>query len=141
MTEPTPTPRFRIRWGWFLGCIVLGLAGILVGLLVAPAPDKAPYVASVLGGIGTTLLLIGIVVLLERRIVDTAVRAVRRAAEEDRLRTKEALKAEVSDFEGRVSDVWANAGADDLAAAGEQTRELADEFVKRVVGEYTGDAK
>jgi hypothetical protein len=35
-------------------------------------------------GVGTTLLLVGIVVLLERRIVDTAAKAVRRAVDADR---------------------------------------------------------
>ena len=40
------------------------------------------YLAGVLANAGTTLLLVGIVVLLERRIVDNAVRKFRKAAEE-----------------------------------------------------------
>jgi hypothetical protein len=51
-----------VRWGWIIGCIMLGLAGIAAGLLLVP--DRTTYVANVLAGIGTTLLLVGIVVLL-----------------------------------------------------------------------------
>ena len=42
----------------------------------------------VLANVGTTLLLVGIVVLLERRIVDNAVRKFRNAAEEARARMR-----------------------------------------------------
>jgi hypothetical protein len=133
--EPTP-PRFRIRWGWFLGCILLGLGGILLGLLIAPIPDKTTYLASVLGGVGTTLLLIGIVVLLERRIVDTAVKVVRDANEEARIRTNAEVRAQARDLEGRVAELWATATPEDMAAKEEETRRMADEFTKRVVDEY-----
>ena len=78
----TPQRRSRIRWGWIIGCIVLGLAGIAAGFLLVA--DRTAYVASVLAGVGTTLLLVGIVVLLERRIVDTAAKAVRRAVDAER---------------------------------------------------------
>jgi hypothetical protein len=71
-----------VRWGWIIGCIMLGLAGIAAGLLLVP--DRTTYVANVLAGIGTTLLLVGIVVLLERRIVGTAAKAVRRAVDAER---------------------------------------------------------
>jgi hypothetical protein len=136
MTEgPTP-PRLRIRWGWFLGCILLGLAGILLGLLIAPLPDKAAYLASVLGGVGTTLLLIGIVVLLERRIVDTAVRVVRDANEEARRRTNEEVRAQARDLEARVAALWDGAEAEDTERLKAETQRLTDEFSRRVVDGY-----
>ncbi|MFE5670912.1 hypothetical protein ACFQ58_04785 [Agromyces sp. NPDC056523] len=141
MTEPSVPPRLRIRWGWFVGCIVLGLTAIVVGLVVAPAADRTAYLAGVLGGVGTTLLLVGIVVLLERRIVDTAVRVVRHAAEEARLRTDEAVRAQVRDLEDRLADLWATAATpEDAAAKSEQTRRMTNEFTKRVVDEYTDEA-
>jgi hypothetical protein len=43
----------------------------------------------VLVNVGTTLLLVGIVVLLERRIVDNAVRKFRNPAEEARARMRD----------------------------------------------------
>lgn len=132
---PNPS-RLRIRWGWFLGCIVLGLAAIIVGwFLVSPA-NRLGYVAGVLAGVGTTLLLVGFVVLLERRIVDTAVRAVHEAAREARIKADEAVRAQVRDFEDRVSKVWETTSPE---RAAEETRRMVDQFTKRVVDEYTGD--
>lgn len=141
MTTETPTTtRIRIRWGWFVGCIVLGLVSILIGLLLAPAADRTAYLAGVLGAVGTTLLLVGVVVLLERRIVDTAVRAVRDAAEEARLRTDDAVRAQVRDLEDRLADLWATTATPEGAHRKEaQTRRMTEEFTKRVVDEYEGD--
>jgi hypothetical protein len=78
----TRPPGFRIRWGWFLGCIASGLVAIVVGWFVATPAGRINYLAEIFAGVGTTLLLLGIVVLLERRIVDNAVRRFRNAAEE-----------------------------------------------------------
>ena len=141
MTEPATPTRLRIRWGWFLGCILLGAAGILVGLLVAPSADRPAYIAGVLGSVGTTLLLVGIVLLLERRIVDTAVRVVRDAAEQARLRSDEVVRAQVRDLEDRIADVWATSTESVAEAARKQaeTRRMADEFVSRVVDDYTDE--
>ena len=141
MTEPATPTRLRIRWGWFLGCILLGAAGILVGLLVAPSADRPAYIAGVLGSVGTTLLLVGIVLLLERRIVDTAVRVVRDATEQARLRSDEVLRAQVRDLEDRIADVWATSTESVAEAARKQaeTRRMADEFVSRVVDDYTDE--
>lgn len=141
MTTETPTTtRIRIRWGWFVGCIVLGLVSILIGLLLAPAADRTAYLAGVLGAVGTTLLLVGVVVLLERRIVDTAVRAVRDAAEEARIRTDDAVRAQVRDLEDRLADLWATTETpEDAVRKGAQTRRMTEEFTKRVVDEYEGD--
>ena len=139
MTEPATPTRVRIRWGWFLGCILLGATGILVGLLVAPSADRPAYVAGVLGSVGTTLLLVGIVLLLERRIVDTAVQVVRDAAEQARLRSDEVLRAQVRDLEDRIADVWATSTESVAEAARKQaeTHRMTDEFVSRVVDDYT----
>lgn len=141
MTTETPTTtRIRIRWGWFVGCIVLGLVSILIGLLLAPAADRTAYLAGVLGAVGTTLLLVGVVVLLERRIVDTAVRAVRDAAEEARIRTDDAVRAQVRDLEDRLADLWATTETPEEAHRKEaQTRRMTEEFTRRVVDEYEGD--
>lgn len=141
MTTETPTTtRIRIRWGWFVGCIVLGLVSILIGLVLAPAADRTAYLAGVLGAVGTTLLLVGVVVLLERRIVDTAVRAVRDAAEEARIRTDDAVRAQVRDLEDRLADLWATtATAEEAARKEEQTRRMTEEFTRRVVDEYEGE--
>ena len=135
MTEPDAAPRLRIRWGWFLACIALGLAGILAGLFLTPSPDKAPYVAGVLGGVGTTLLLIGIVVLLERRIIDSAVKVVRSAAEEERARTNEEVRAQVRDLEDRLAALWSTETPtpEDAEAKQRRTRDMTDEFTRRVV--------
>jgi hypothetical protein len=56
------------------------------------------YLPGVLANVGTTLLLVGIVVLLERRIVDNAVRKFRNAAEEARARMRDDFRIEVQDF-------------------------------------------
>lgn len=138
MTTETPTTtRIRIRWGWFIGCIVLGVVSILLGLLLAPAADRTAYLAGVLGAVGTTLLLVGVVVLLERRIVDTAVRAVRDAAEEARIRTDDAVRAQVRDLEDRLADLWATTETPEEARRKEaQTRRMTEEFTRRVADEY-----
>jgi c-di-AMP phosphodiesterase-like protein len=132
--SPTPTPaRFRIRWGWFVACIVLGLTAILLGMLVAPSAALPSYLAGVLANVGTTLLLVGIVVLLERRIIDNAVRVVRRANEQ----ANEALRAQIQDLDDRIAAEWENATAENIAEKTAETKRLADEFTKRVVDETT----
>ncbi len=110
---------------------MLGLAAIAIGWLVVPADDRASYIAAVLGGIGTTLLLVGIVLLLERRIVDTAVRVVRNANAE----ANEAIRAQVQDLEDRVAAEWSNATLENMAEKQAETARLAAEFTKRVVDE------
>lgn len=134
MSETPPPDRFRIRWGWFVACLVLGLTAILAGGLVAPAAARDGYLAGVLANVGTTLLLVGIVVLLERRIIDNAVRVVRRA----NAQANEALRAQIQDFEDRVAAEWASATAENIAEKKAETERLADEFTKRVVDESNG---
>jgi len=129
--EPPTAPVFRIRWRWFAGCIVLGLAAIVAGWLVSPSQG---YLAGVLANIGTTLLLIGVVVLLERRIIDSAVRVVRSANE----RSNEALRRQVRELDDRITSVWESAGADDVPRKKAETTRLTDEFTQRVVDEATG---
>lgn len=132
-TLPAATAiRFRIRWGWFIGCIVLGLAAIAIGWLVAPVVG---YLAGVLANVGTTLLLVGIVVLLERRIIDNAVRVVRSANE----RSNEALRVQIRDLEDRLATVWESSTAEDVARRKAETTRLTDEFTKRIVDEATGE--
>jgi predicted phage tail protein len=124
--------RFRIRWGWFIGCIGLGLTAILTGWLVAPALG---YLAGVLANVGATLLLVGIVVLLERRIIDNAVRVVRSANDQ----SNEALRVQIRDLEDRLAAVWTSATtAEDVPKKKAETARLTDEFTKRVVDEPTG---
>jgi hypothetical protein len=132
MTEtPAPT-RFRIRWGWFVGCVVLGLVLLATGWFVASAPDRgAAYLASVLANVGTTLLLVGIVLLLERRIIDTAVRLVRTASD----RTNEAIRVQIQDLEDRLAAEWASATIENIGQKQAATTRLTDEFTKRIVDE------
>src|SRR6185312_13913518 len=59
----TRPPGFHIRWGWFLGCIAAGLVAILVGWFVAAPAGRLNYLTGLLLNVGTTLLLLGIVVL------------------------------------------------------------------------------
>lgn len=135
-TDRSVPPRIRIRWGWFFGCIVLGLVAIITGwFLVSPA-SRLGYVGGVLAGIGTTLLLVGIVVLLERRIVDTAVKVVQDATMEARIRTNEEVRAQIRDFEDRVAGIWETGTP---TAAADETLRLSEEFTKRVVDAYTDD--
>jgi hypothetical protein len=140
VSEQNPT-RVRIRWGWFVGCILLGLLGILAGMALAPDANKAGYVSGVLGGVGTTLLLIGVVVLLERRIVDTAARVFRNAAEEAQERADREMRSQINDLEARLAKLWTTetTTAEDAARRQEMTRRLTDEFTKRVVDETAED--
>lgn len=131
MSETPPAPRVRIRWGWFIACVVLGLAAILTGGVVATGSGTSDYVAGVLGNVGTTLLLVGVVVLLERRIIDSAVRVVRRAGE----KANEELRAQIRDLEARIAAEWDSATADNIDEKTAETARLTDEFTKRVVAE------
>ncbi|MFC9561745.1 hypothetical protein [Agromyces sp. NPDC056965] len=135
-TDGALPPRIRIRWGWFLACVVLGLAAIVAGWFLVSPESRLGYVGGVFAGVGTTLLLVGIVVLLERRIVDTAVRVVRDAAKEARIRTNEEVRAQIRDFEDRVAGIWETATPE---SAAETTRRMSDEFTERVVDAYAGD--
>ena len=128
---PTAT-RFRIRWGWFFGCVVLGLGAITVGWIIAATLG---YLAGVLANVGTTLLLVGIVVLLERRIIDNAVRAVRNANE----RSQDALRMQIRDLEDQVASIWDSATADDVARKKAETARLTNEFTQRVVDDSAGE--
>jgi 4-amino-4-deoxy-L-arabinose transferase-like glycosyltransferase len=136
VSQPTtPEPRIRIRWGWIIGCIVLGLAAIVAGFLLVASPDRTAYVASVLAGVGTTLLLVGFVVLLERRIVNTAAKAVRRAVVAERVASDARIERLIGDLESRLSAEWARTGAADVDAMKRRTTELTDETVERIVDE------
>jgi len=53
--------------GVIAGCVVLGLTAIAAGWAIVPDANHTGYGAGVLTNVGTTLLLVGIVVLLERR--------------------------------------------------------------------------
>jgi hypothetical protein len=140
VTEHEGPPHVRVRWGWFFTCVALGLTGILIGLLFTPVAGRTQYLAGVLGGVGTTLLLIGIVVLLERRIVDSAVKVVRSAAEEERLQTNREVRAQVRDLEDRLAALWATETAtrEDAEERQRETRRMTDEFSRRVVQQTTG---
>ena len=84
---------------------VLGLAAIAAGRAIVPEANSTGYVAGVLANVGTTLLLVGIVVLLERRIVDTAVRAVRNANDEARRAARDDFDAQMRDLEDRLREL------------------------------------
>jgi hypothetical protein len=135
------TTRPRVRWGWIIGCIALGLAGIGAGFIVVPSTDRAGYLASVLAGVGTTLLLVGFVVLLERRIVDTTARAVQRAVDADRQASEARIDRLVTDFEDRMSGEWARIDPADAEATRRRSAELTHAMVEQVVDEATGYSK
>jgi hypothetical protein len=131
MSETPQPARFRIRWGWFAACIVLGGSAIAIGWFLAPASDRPDYPAAVLANVGTTLLLIGVVVLLERRIVDAAVRVVRSAGKQ----SDDALRAQIRELEERLAAEWKSATAENIAGKQAETARLTDEFTRRVVDE------
>jgi len=60
----TGPPGFHIRWGWFLGCIAAGIVAIVIGWFLAAPAGRINYLTGLLLNVGTTLLLLGIVVLL-----------------------------------------------------------------------------
>jgi len=131
---------FRIRWGWFLGCIASGLVAISVGWFVTAPAGRMSYLADVLAGVGTTLLLVGIVVLLERRIVDDAVRRFRNAADETRAKIRDDFRIKVQEFTDRVNADWAAASPDDVEVLKERTdrlsKGLADSYVDATLEAY-----
>jgi hypothetical protein len=139
----TRPPGFRIRWGWFFGCIASGLGAIVIGWFVAPPAGRINYLAGVLVNVGTTLLLVGIVVLLERRIVDNAVRKFRNATDEARARMRDDFRTEVRDFKDRVSAEWAAASPEDVDAMKERTtrlsEELADNYSRKLADSYVDE--
>jgi len=99
----------------------------------------------VLVNVGTTLLLVGIVVLLERRIVDSAVRNFRNAAEEARARMRDDFRSEVQDFTDRVNAEWAAVSPEDVEAKKERTKrlsqELADNYSKELADSYINETR
>ena len=131
----TRPPGFHIRWGWFLGCIAAGLVAIVIGWFVAAPAGRINYLTGLLLNVGTTLLLLGIVVLLERRIVDNAVRKFRNAAEEARGRMRDDFRIQVQDFSDRVSAEWAAASPEDIDAMKERTKRLSEELADSYVDE------
>ena len=140
MTDST-TPRTRVRWGWIIGCIVLGLAGIAAGFALVAPTDRTAYAASVLAGVGTTLLLVGFVVLLERRIIDTTVKVVQRAVDAERQASDERIERMVGDFEDRIATEWARFDPANAETVRRRSAQLTDEMVEQVVDEATGLGK
>jgi predicted phage tail protein len=114
---------------------VLGLGAIAIGWRVASTGAAANYFAGVLANVGTTLLLVGVVLLLERRIIDNATRLVRSAND----RTNEAIRAQIRDLEDRMAAEWKSVTPENLAEKKAETARLTDEFTKRIVEETTGD--
>ena len=142
MTESaTPASPLRIRWGWFVGCLLLGLAAIIAGLVVVGQNERTGYLAGVLGGVGTTLLLVGFVVLLERRIVDTTAKAVQRAVDAERQASEERIDRLVADFEHRMTAEWSSLDPEDMEATRRRATQLTDAMVADVVDEATGSAR
>ncbi len=142
MTESTTsTPRTRVRWGWIIGCIALGLAGIAAGSVLVAPTDRTAYAASVLAGVGTTLLLVGFVVLLERRILDTTVKVVQQAVDAERQASDARIERMVGDVEERMATEWARFDPANAEAVRRRSAQLTDEMVEQVVGEATGFAK
>jgi c-di-AMP phosphodiesterase-like protein len=139
----TRPPGFHIRWGWFLGCIAAGLVAIVIGWFVAAPAGRIDYLTGLLLNVGTTLLLLGIVVLLERRIVDNAVRKFRNAAEEARGRMRDDFRIQVQDFSDRVSAEWAAASPEDIDAMKERTKrlseKLADNYSRELADSYVDE--
>jgi c-di-AMP phosphodiesterase-like protein len=139
----TGPPGFHIRWGWFLGCIAAGIVAIVIGWFLAAPAGRINYLTGLLLNIGTTLLLLGIVVLLERRIVDNAVRKFRNAAEEARGRMRDDFRVEVQNFSDRVSAEWAAASPEDIDAMKERTKrlseELADNYSRELADSYVNE--
>ena len=84
-----------------------------------------------MANVGTTLLLVGIVVLLERRIIDNAARLVRRANEQ----TNEAIRAQIHDLDRRLAAEWEHATVENVDEKKAETTRLTDEFTKRIVDE------
>ena len=101
---------------------------IVVGWFVAAPGGRTNYLPGVLANVGTTLLFVGIVVLLERRIVDYAVRKFRNAAEEARARMRDDFHIKVQDFTDRVNAEWATASPEDVDAMKERTKRLSKEL-------------
>jgi hypothetical protein len=85
--------------------------------------------------------VLGIVVLLERRIVATAAKAVRRAVDADRKASDARIERLVGDLDDRLSAEWARTGAADVDAMKRRTTELTDETVERIVDEAKGSAE
>jgi hypothetical protein len=127
--------RPRIRWAWIAGCVVLGLAAIAAGWAIVLDANRTGYVAGVLANVGTTLLLVGIVVLLERRIVGSAVRAVRNANEEARRAARDDFDAQMRDLEERIRTSWGSVDAE------AEARRMADEYSRRIVDAEGVDAE
>ena len=100
-----------------------------------PDAGRTGYVAGVLANVGTTLLLVGIVVLLERRIVDTAVRAVRNANDEARRAARDDFDAQMRDLEARIRTDWGSVDAE------AEARRMADEYSRRLVDAEGGGAE
>src|SRR5215203_4132177 len=121
----------------------IGLVVIAIGSFPAAPAGRMSYLPGVLANVGTTLLLLGIVVLLERRIVDHAVRKFRNAAEEARARMRDDFRIEVQDFTDRVNAEWAAASPEDVEAMKERTKrlskELADNYVDETLRTYDVD--
>ena len=116
---------------------------IVVGWFVTAPAGHMNYLAGILANAGTSLLLVGIVVLLERRIVDNAVRKFRNAAEEARARMRDDFRIQVQDFTDRVNAEWAAASPEDVDAMKERTKrlskELADNYVDETLEAYDVD--
>jgi hypothetical protein len=136
--------RPRIRWAWIAVCIVLGLVAIAAGRAIVPDAGLTAYAAGVLANVGTTLLLVGIVVLLERQIVDMAVRAVRHANDEARRAARDDLDTQIRDLEERIRTSWESADeAEARRMTDEYSRRItdaADEYSRRIT-DADGDAK
>jgi Sec-independent protein translocase protein TatA len=137
VTEPPSPRRPRIRWAWFLACVLLGGGVIVAGLLIAPLPERAGYLAGVLGGVGTTLLLVGVVVLLERRILETAVRVVGSATRQARAEMDQRLREQIGSLDTELADLWAQTTPEEVDRKTEQMRRTIDEFTARVVADHT----
>ena len=88
-------------------------------------------------GWGGRILLVGFVVLLERRIIDTTVKVVQRAVDAERQASDARIERMVGDFEDRMATEWARFDPANAEAVRRRSAQLTDEMVEQVVDEAT----
>jgi hypothetical protein len=118
----------RIRWGWVIGCIVLGLAwlaGIAAGFLVVGPADHGVRRERA-RGVGTTLLLVRDRCAARAETHRHAARAVRRAVDAKREASDARIERLVGDLDDRLSTEWIRTDPADVDAMKRRTAEHTD---------------
>jgi hypothetical protein len=106
MDRPEKERDERIRWGWVVACLVVGVTLIALAYVVdAPRWDSRGVTPSFLVEVGAAFTLAGVLFLLERKFVGQVIQASTRATREVARQAEQRFQERTDELSARLDDL------------------------------------